>query len=131
MSWHIEVFHDGACPLCRREIDLLRRMDRGRGAIRFTDIADPAFDPAAFGRTHDDFMARIQGRLPDGRWVEGVEVLRRLYAAIGLGPLVTLTRLPGVSLLLEASYRVFARNRLRLTGRCESGACAVPRGRAG
>lgn len=126
MTWQIEVFHDGACPLCRREVDLLRRLDRGRGAIRFTDVADPAFDPAAHGKTLDDFMARIQGRTPDGRWVEGVEVFRRLYAAVGLGPLVALTRLPGVSHALDAGYRVFARNRLRWTGRCDD-ACAVPR----
>ena len=53
----------------------------------------------------------------------------KLYAAVGLGPLVALTRLPGVSHTLDAAYRVFARNRLRWTGRgetCEHGACAVP-----
>ncbi|MCO5169835.1 MAG: DUF393 domain-containing protein [Planctomycetes bacterium] len=124
MTWQIEVFHDGACPLCRREVDLLRRLDRGRGRIRFTDIAAPGFDPAAHGRTLDAFMARLQGRLPDGTWVEGVEVFRRLYAAVGFGPLVGLTRLPGLSHLLDAGYRVFARNRLRWTGRCED-ACEV------
>lgn len=125
MTWQIEVFHDGACPLCRREVDLLRRLERGRGRIRFTDIAAPGFDSAAHDRTLDDFMARIQGRLPDGTWVEGVEVFRRLYAAVGLGPLVALTRLPGVSHLLDAGYRAFAKNRLRLTGRCEDEVCAV------
>ncbi|MBX3472669.1 MAG: DUF393 domain-containing protein [Planctomycetes bacterium] len=125
MNWLIEVFHDGACPLCRREVDMLRRLDRGRGRIRFTDIAAPGFDPAAHDRTLDDFMARIQGRLPAGTWVEGVEVFRRLYAAVGLGPLVALTRLPGVSHLLDAGYRAFAKNRLRLTGRCEDDVCAV------
>ena len=124
-GWQVEVFHDGDCPLCAREVALLRRLDRGRGRIRFTDVAAPDFDPAAHGKTHDDFMARIHGRLPDGTWLEGVEVFRRLYAAVGLGPLVAATRLPGVSHLLDAGYRVFARNRLRWTGRCDA-ACAVP-----
>ena len=34
----LTVWHDGACPLCRREIALMRRLDR-RGAIRFIDAA--------------------------------------------------------------------------------------------
>ena len=34
----LTVWHDGACPLCQREIALMRRLDR-RGAIRFVDAA--------------------------------------------------------------------------------------------
>ena len=75
-------------------------------------------------------MARIHGRLPDGRIVVGVEVFRRLYAAVGYGPLVALTRLPGLSHLLDLAYELFARNRLRLTGRCADGACERHPGRA-
>lgn len=123
MPTEVEAFYDGACPLCTREIRMLERRDR-RGRIRFTDIAARDFDPAAYGKDMATFMARIQGRLPDGTWIEGVEVFRRLYAAIGLGWLVALTRLPGVSHATELAYRLFARNRLRLTGRCDT-ACAV------
>jgi predicted DCC family thiol-disulfide oxidoreductase YuxK len=123
-NWKVEVFYDGECPLCLREIKMLRWMDR-RENIRFTDIADPAFRPSDYGKTMQEFMSEIQGKLPDGSWIIGVEVFRRLYAAVGLGPLVTLTRLPGVSHGLDLSYRVFAKNRLRLTGRCSEGACEV------
>lgn len=115
---------DGECPLCLREIKLLRRIDR-KDRIRFTDIADPSFRPTEFGKTNQEFMDEIQGRLPDGTWVTGVEVFRRLYAAVGLGPLVWLTRLPGISYGLEVGYRAFAKNRLRLTGRCSAGSCEV------
>ncbi len=122
----VEVFFDGDCPLCLREVNLLRRLDR-RGRVQFTDIAAPDFVAAVTPEEHADFMARIRGRLPDGTMIEGVEVFRRLYAAVGFGALVALTRLPGVSHLLDLGYRVFARNRLRLTGRCApDGACAVP-----
>ena len=57
----------------------------------------------------------------------GVEVFRRLYTAIGLGPLVWATRLPIVSGLLDWGYRFFARNRLRWTGRCSDsgGNCRI------
>lgn len=120
----IEVFYDGECPLCMREIRLLRRLDR-QGRIAFTDIADPDFRAEEVGIPHQTLMARIHGRLPDGSLVEGVEVFRRLYAAVGYRRLVALTRVPGISHLLDLAYRAFAANRLRLTGRCEAGTCRV------
>ena len=122
----VEVFFDGDCPLCIREVNLLRRLDR-HGRVQFTDIAGPEFVAAVTPEEHADFMARIRGRLPDGTMLEGVEVFRRLYAAVGFGALVAMTRVPGLSQLLDLGYRVFARNRLRLTGRCApDGSCAVP-----
>lgn len=120
----IEVFHDGACPLCMREIRMLQRRDRQR-RIGFVDIAADGFDAASVGLTWQTLMDRIHGRLPDGRLVEGVEVFRRLYAAVGFGRLVALTRLPGIRQLFDVAYRLFARNRLRITGRCVDGACEI------
>lgn len=125
----VEVFFDGQCPLCMREIAMLRRLDR-RGRIRFTDIAAADFEPSTLGLDMETLMDRIHGRLPDGTFIEGVEVFRRLYAAVGLGPVVALTRLPGVSGALDLAYRKFAANRLRWTGRCVDGVCAVPPGGA-
>ena len=130
-----EVFFDGECPLCVREIKMLRRLDRG-ARIRFTDIASPSFDATEVGLPIEALMARIHGRdlrEPDGGLIEGVEVFRRLYAAVGLGPLVRLTRAPGVRHALDRGYDWFAKNRLWLTGReeaaeqsCHDGRCAVP-----
>ena len=129
-TWDVEVFYDGECPLCMREIRMLQHRDRA-AKIRFTDIAAPGFDPATVGLDHDVLMKRIHARLPGGELIEGVEVFRRLYTAVGFGPLVTATRLPGISQLLDVAYGLFAENRLRLTGRCQKtpeGACAVERG---
>ncbi|MEM8668088.1 MAG: DUF393 domain-containing protein [Planctomycetota bacterium] len=123
-EWQVEVFYDGQCPLCLREIKLLRWLDR-KDRIRFTDIADTAFDPSEYGKTMNEFMDEIQGRLPDGTWIIGVEVFRRLYGAVGFTPVVWITRVPGITHALDFGYRVFAKNRLRLTGRCESVTCEV------
>lgn len=122
-AFDIEVFYDGACPMCRREIAMLRRLDR-RGRIRFVDIAAPGFDAVALGTTQDALMARIHGRLPDGTLVDGVEVFRRLYSAVGFAPVAALTRLPGVSQALDVAYDWFAKRRLRLAGRCDAGTCS-------
>lgn len=120
----IEVFYDGACPLCIREMRMLGRRDR-KQRIRFVDISTADFDAASVGLTLRVMMDRIHGRLPDGTVIEGVEVFRRLYAAVGFGPIVTLTRLPGVRQILDVAYRWFAKNRLRLAGRCADQACTV------
>ena len=121
----VEVFYDGACPLCMREIRMLMRKDRD-AKIVFTDIAAADFDPAGVGTTMSELMAKIKGRLPDGTWIEGVEVFRQLYTAIGWGRVVAVTRVPGISGVLSLCYRWFAKNRLRLTGRCEPEGCAIP-----
>ena len=122
--YEIEVFYDGGCPLCLRKVEFLRGRDR-QGKIHFTDIDAPAFRAADLGLSHEELMAQMHGRLPDGSWIRGVEVFRRLYAAVGFGPLVSLTRLPVVSQLLDWGYSIFARNRLRLTGRCTRQTCAT------
>ena len=49
-NWEVEVFYDGECPLCMREMRMLMRRDR-RARILFTNIADRDFDPATTGRT--------------------------------------------------------------------------------
>jgi predicted DCC family thiol-disulfide oxidoreductase YuxK len=120
----IEVFYDGDCPLCMREIRLLRQLDK-RQRVLFVDIAAEGFDAASVGVSWEALMDRIYGRLPDGTLIEGVEVFRRLYAAVGFASLVTLTRLPGIAQALDLVYGWFAKNRLQLTGRCAEGACAV------
>lgn len=124
-DFEVEVFFDGGCPLCRREIALLRRWDRQQ-RIRFTDIDAADFRAGDFGKTQDELMAEICGRLPDASWIQGVEVFRRLYAAVGFRWIVAVTRWPGISQTLDLGYRIFARQRLRLTGRCRDGQCKLP-----
>jgi predicted DCC family thiol-disulfide oxidoreductase YuxK len=103
-------------------VRFLRRRDR-RQAICFTDIDAPDFEALSGGPAADDLRARIHARLPDGTWIQGVEVFRRLYGAIGSRRLVALSRLPGISHALDRSYSVFARNRRRVFGRCTSETC--------
>jgi predicted DCC family thiol-disulfide oxidoreductase YuxK len=124
-----EVFFDSDCPLCMREIRMLQRKDTAE-RITFTDISAPGFDAAALGLEQAAMMAQIYGRMPGGDLVTGVEVFRQLYAAVGFGPIVRMTRWWGVSGALDLAYKVFAKNRLWLTGRdaeaCANGACTAP-----
>lgn len=125
VSHEVEVFFDGDCPLCRREIDFLIRRDK-HGRILASDIAALNFDAGTLGMTQEDFMKEIWGRLPNGEFIKGVEVFRRLYSAVGFGWMVKVTRVPGIAWCLDRAYSLFARHRLKLTGRCDKKGCALP-----
>jgi predicted DCC family thiol-disulfide oxidoreductase YuxK len=121
------MLYDGDCPLCAREVAFLRRRNE-RGALDLVDISDPGFDPSSWGLdaqglTRQDLMARIHGVMPDGRVIEGMEVFRRAYAAVGLGWVMAPSGWPVLGRLFDAAYAWFARNRLRLTGRGHAHAC--------
>jgi predicted DCC family thiol-disulfide oxidoreductase YuxK len=125
----VEVFFDGDCPLCMREIALLRRMDLHTARITFTDIASSDFVALDYGKTWDEFMGQIQGRNANGQWLEGVEVFRALYGAVGLQRIVRMSRLAPIAWLLELAYGFFSQHRLALTGRsgvCAQNRCQVP-----
>jgi len=119
-----QVFFDGACPLCRREINWLRKRDRHR-KIEFIDIASPEFCEKQFGKSFNELMREIHGRTEEGRWVTGVEVFRHLYDAAGFQRVVRVSRWPIVRHGLNVSYRVFAKYRTRITGRCADDTCQV------
>ena len=124
----VTVLFDGDCPLCVREIDMLRRRNH-EGRLGLIDIADDDFRASDYGVDHATLMARIHAVLPDGTLIEGVEVFRRAYAAVGLGWLLAPTAWPGLRRLADAAYRFFARNRLRWTGRldaCTEDRCIPP-----
>jgi len=126
-GWEIKVLYDGECPLCVREVRMLRRFNR-RGKLALEDIAEAGFDPARYGRSFEALMGQIHGVLPDGRLITGVEVFRRAYSAVGLGFLLAPTAWAPLRPIFDWAYTWFAKNRLRLTGRpeCSAGRCALP-----
>lgn len=122
-----KMLYDGQCPLCMREVRMLQALNRS-GRLALEDIAAPDFDPARYGRTMAALMGQIHGVLPEGQLVTGVEVFRRVYAAVGLGWLLAPTAWPVLRPLFDRAYHWFAANRLRWTGRsgCETGTCKIP-----
>lgn len=46
-DWEIRMLYDGDCPLCMREVNMLRRRDEGVGKIDFVDISSPSYEAEA------------------------------------------------------------------------------------
>ena len=115
-GWDVAILYDGGCPLCAREIAMLERRNR-EGRLASVDIAAPDFDAGLLGTDHATLMARIHAVLPDRSLIEGMEVFRRAYAAVGLGWVMAPSGWPLLGRLFDAAYAWFARHRLSLTGR--------------
>jgi predicted DCC family thiol-disulfide oxidoreductase YuxK len=117
-TWKIKLLFDGACPLCVREVNFLKRKDDDRGLIKFVDIAAEDYNPA--NNANIDFetaMGRIHAVLPNGEIVQNVEVFRQIYDILGIGWIYTVTKLPVVGSLADMLYGIWADYRLLLTGR--------------
>lgn len=104
------VWFDGDCPLCRREIALMRRLDRRR-AITFLDLAS---EGTACPIDRADLLARFHAR-ENGRLLSGAAAFAAMWRVIPLlRPLGLAARNGRVLALLEAAYRRFLRLRPRL-----------------
>jgi len=104
------VWFDGGCPLCRREIALMRRLDR-QHAITFLDVGREGtvcpIDRAAL-------LARFHA-LEDGRMLSGAAAFAAMWRAIPwLRPLGLAARNPRVLAMLENLYRHFLKLRPKL-----------------
>lgn len=124
-SYPLTIFFDGACPICDREIALMRRLDR-RECLVFCDFSRPDYDPTSIDISPAELGRIIHARWGDGTVITGVDVFRAMWEAVGLGFLARVTRSSLVEPLIVKAYAWFARNRLRLTGRlhtCADGAC--------
>ena len=104
------IWYDGACPLCIREIALMRRLDRG-GAIDFLDIAPT---DAICPLDRELMLARFHAS-EDGVILSGAAAFAAMWRAIPLlKPLGLIARNAFVLGLLERLYNRFLIIRPRL-----------------
>lgn len=121
-----EVFYDSHCPMCKSEIEMIRRKDK-RSQMKLTDISAAEFDATSTGKTLDELMREIHGRYADGSIVMGVEVFREIYGRLGFGFLVKPTRWTIIRWPMDLAYRLFAGLRYRAAlKRYNKGSCELP-----
>jgi len=105
------VWFDGDCPLCQREIALMRRLDRRR-VIQFIDVSCGGATGCPIDRTM--LLARFHAR-EDGRVLSGAAAFAAMWRAIPvLRPFGLMARNRLVLAVLEQTYVAFLRMRPRL-----------------
>lgn len=99
----VTVWYDGDCPLCAREIAMMRRLD-SRSAIAFVDLHSPDGCPL----DRDEMLQRFHAREAGEPIVSGAAAFAAMWRAIPLlRPLGLVARIGPVLWLLERAYRGF------------------------
>ncbi|MEB0046184.1 MULTISPECIES: DUF393 domain-containing protein [unclassified Pseudomonas] len=131
--WPLTLYFDGECPLCAREIKILRRRAT-QARLLFVDISIDEFDAKALGFTHEQMQSSLHASFADGRWVTGLDATLWSWRAAGLGIWATPLTWRAMRPLFAVGYSVFCRLRPHLawlphpdgSRRCRGNRCAVP-----
>jgi predicted DCC family thiol-disulfide oxidoreductase YuxK len=119
------VIYDGACRFCIRQAARLARLTGGR--VRLESFREPGVLERYPGLDLAACEQALQLVEPDGHIAAGADAVARALALRPLfRPVTWLYRLPILRQLVDALYRVVARNRFRLPGdTCADEACGV------
>ncbi len=99
----LTIWFDGGCPLCRREIALMQRLDKA-GAIDFIDVTDAG---SSCPVDRDALLARFHAR-ENGVMLSGAAAFAAMWRAIPLlRPIGLAARNHRVLAALEWLYRRF------------------------
>ncbi|KAL0645848.1 hypothetical protein Bca4012_044139 [Brassica carinata] len=92
-NWKIKMLYDGDCPLCMREVNMLKERNEEYGTIKFVDISSNDYSPQENqGLDYKTVMGQIHAIQSEGNVVTGVEAFRKLYELVGLGWVYSITK---------------------------------------
>lgn len=119
------VLYDGGCGFCRQRVANLRQVDLWH-RLTFTSLHDESvardFPEVPKERLHDEMVViDTHGHVRGG--ATAVRYLSRTLPL--LWPLALVLHVPGSLPIWNWLYRLVARNRMRLSGSCETGACRL------
>ena len=120
------IFYDSLCPLCTSEMDRLKELDR-HNKLAFASLQDPNTLQAHPDLDAQLAMTILQGKLPNGEYIQGLDVTHKAWSAVGKGYLTVVLRLPILKWVFDKFYLMFASNRYRisawLTGQAYNADC--------
>ena len=110
MPTPIQVFYDGGCPVCSREIGYYRARPGAEG-FEWVDVNGPAPE-LGLGLSREAALARMHVRLADGTLVSGAAAFAAMWRRMpGFRTLGVLLAIPPFGALTELGYRGFLRIR--------------------
>jgi len=106
----MQVFYDGGCPVCSREIAFYRTRP-GADGFEWVDVQGGE-EPLGAGLSREDALARMHVRLPDGTLLSGAAAFAAMWRNMpGLRWLGRWLQIPPFDALAELGYRIFLRVR--------------------
>jgi predicted DCC family thiol-disulfide oxidoreductase YuxK len=110
-SHHLQVFYDGSCPLCTREIAFYQRRE-GADGICWVDVSASNSPEVSPGLSKDQALSRFHVKTGDGTLVSGGAAFAELWAALpGFRPLGRIFQTSFLVWVLNAAYDAFLKVR--------------------
>lgn len=106
----LTVFFDGHCPLCTKEIGLLKQLDNQK-KLHFEDIHAIDF---VYRYPYIDVVAadkRLHGQLGNGQIITGLDVTAKAWDLVGHHKWLQILRWPVIRWFADLGYLIFARFR--------------------
>ncbi len=103
----MQVYYDGGCPVCSREISFYRSRP-GADAFDWVDVTSCAPEALGFGLTRDEALARMHVRLANGTLLSGAAAFGAMWRQMpGFKGLGWLLAMPPFETLGNWTYNVW------------------------
>lgn len=102
------LYYDGLCPLCQREMTLLKRLKSAQ--LRLLDIHKQWQLPA---EQREAMLRQLHLKLPDGQWLLGADASVEAWRFTRVGWLLKPLRWPLVGPIVDRIYRRWAKRRFK------------------
>ena len=113
VQYPMTIFYDASCPLCTREVMILKRYDHA-DQIHLIDCSPTDFAMVeGYGR--DAMMRLIHSRDAAGQWLVGAPVFAAAYRASGFAAIASLWGSARLQPLWRVVYPWIADNRMLLS----------------
>lgn len=111
----LTIFYDGRCPLCVAEMTRLQKLDKHH-RIALVNLQEDNLTQLYPELNQARAMNILQGRLDNGRYIEGLDVTHKAWSLVGRGHWTFILRLPFLKWVFNFIYLLFARHRYRISG---------------
>ncbi|MCW8935455.1 MAG: DUF393 domain-containing protein [Gammaproteobacteria bacterium] len=126
----LTIYYDGHCPLCMKEMQLLKRHDN-KQSINFVNLHNENFSNEHPHINVSDAIKILHGQLNTGELLLGLDVSCKAWSLVGKHKWLAILRWPLIRIIADIFYRLFARYRNKisylLTGKKNCNSCNLTR----
>lgn len=108
------IFYDANCPLCTKEMRLLKEADK-HNKIALEDINTDDFEQRFNHIKRQDALAFLHAQQDNGEMIYGLDVTFAAWQTVGRHSWLKLLQLPGIRFIADLGYRLFAKYRRQIT----------------
>jgi predicted DCC family thiol-disulfide oxidoreductase YuxK len=113
VTYPLTIYYDASCPLCTREVSLLKQFDR-EDQIKLIDCSPATFNGDG-GFTREAMMKLIHARDAAGQWLVGAPVFAAAYSVTGFASIARLWGARSLQPVWAVIYPWIANNRTVLS----------------